>query len=247
MSEMDISPMPPISPEQWLDLVIACASHRSHDEAQRKFGELLVNRYFTIMPERYAQDTTASAYFDEMLCSVASAIRGFSVVRDMLQTNWETLKNARDREVDRAKRLDAYSPFNKDGYWHKLVGIFGAVGFSGFAMTLVSKWLKAAPIPLVLGAVFLFTIGLFGFEFLIDTFRNRRLKDCEARFPKDLLDFWEEKSMRGYRMVARQFLPLAIEISNRHYPDSHTSELSDDELDELVERHFAFKARSKPE
>lgn len=78
-------------------------------------------------------------------------------------------------------------------------------------------------------------------EFLIDTFRHYRLKDCEIRFPKELIDLWEERSLKGYRMVARQFLPLAIEISNRYYPNSY---IDDTNIDNIIEKHFAFKIRN---
>src|SRR5437588_14771 len=87
---------PPIAVEQWLDFVIASAAHRSVNAGQQKLGERLLERYFTSIPERWRGDQAATAYFDNMLCAVAAAIRGFSVVRDVFQTNWDSYKLARD-------------------------------------------------------------------------------------------------------------------------------------------------------
>jgi hypothetical protein len=65
---------PPVDIEQWLDFIIAAQSHRSRNEGQRKFGELLINRYFVALYDGHKNNAVAKAYLDHMLCVVASAI-----------------------------------------------------------------------------------------------------------------------------------------------------------------------------
>ena len=213
---------PPIDIEQWLDFVIAAAAHRSRDEAQRKFGELLINRYFVTFRDEYKDDPVAKAYLDNMLCAVASAVRGFSVVRDVFTTNWEAIREAKEREKARAERLDAFAPFKKDGYWKPAVGVIGALGLlspilAGFQQSIGNlPWILVA--ALAVGVL----VALIGMELFVDLLRNRRLAKVEERFPEDLYEFWQEKSLKGYRMVLRQFLLLAIKVREEFYPNLTT-------------------------
>lgn len=237
---------PPLDVEQWLDFIIASAAHRSHDPGHQKFGEMLVTRYFTTLPERYKEDVTATRYFDDMLCAVGSAIRGFSVVRDMFQTHWDTLKSAKETATKQAEQLQLFSPLSKEGIWGKIVG--GAVGL-GLGAPL-NQTLKArtehssiVSLLLVVGCV---ALSIIGMEVFVEWLRSRQTKRIEKLFPSELMAFWEERSLTGYRIVLRQFLPLAYKITNRHYPGSHPDTITDSEVEDAVEEHFAFQPKSKP-
>lgn len=260
---------PPVDIEQWLDFVIAAAAHRSRDEAQRKLGELLINRYFVTLRDEYKDDPVAKAYLDNMLCVVASAIRGFSVVRDVFTTNWETIRETKEREKARAERLDAFAPFREDGYWKNALAIAGALGLLSAILSGFQQWIGSLPWTLVAGIAVGVILLLFFIELFVDWLRNRRLAKVEERFPEDLYEFWRERTLKGYRMVLRQFLPLAIKIREEFYPDfitlnqgrvfenypvphidcgvcGETDRQGDlEELKEhlaaIVEQHFAFK------
>jgi hypothetical protein len=260
---------PPVDIEQWLDFVIAAAAHRSRDEAQRKFGELLINRYFVALRDEHKDDPVAKAYLDNMLCVVASAIRGFSVVRDVFTTNWETIRETKEREEARAERLDAFAPFREDGYWKKAIGVAGALGLLSVVLSGLQQWISGLPWALAAALAVGVIVLLFGMELFIGWLRNRRLAKVEERFPEDLYEFWRERTLKGYRMVLRQFLPLAIKIREEFYPDfitlnqgrvfenypvphidcgvcGETDRQGDlEELEEhlaaIVEQHFAFK------
>ena len=67
----------------------------------------------------------------------------------------------------------------------------------------------------------------------------------QRQFPDDLRSYWEESALKGYRMVLKQFLPLAVEITDHYYPRvGSTPSDTETKLDEIVERHFAFRLRT---
>jgi len=274
--ETNQSIQPPVDIEQWLDFVIAAAAHRSRDEAQRKFGELLINHYFVTLRDEYKDDPVARMYLDNTLCAVASAIRGFSVVRDVFATNWETIEEAKKQEKARAERLDAFAPFKNDGYWKSAVAVAGALGLlspilAGFQQSIGNlPWILIT--ALAVGVLLL----LFGMELFVGWLRDRRLTKLEERFPRDLYEFWREQSLENYRMVSRQFLLLAIKIREEFYPNLTTLDQRkvfedyavphidcgvrgeidrqndlkelEERLAAIVEQHFAFKLKEeKPE
>ncbi len=176
---------PPVDVEQWLDFVIGAAAHRSRDQAQRKFGELLIDRYFVTLRDEYRNDPVARAYLDNMLCAVASAIRGFSVVRDLSATNWEAINDARERETARAERIDRFAPFKKDGYWKPALTAIIALGLLSPILGGLQQSIGRLPwiLVLVLAAVWLLT--LFCTELFVDWIRNRRLARLQERFPEE--------------------------------------------------------------
>jgi len=220
--ETDKSVRPPVDIEQWLDIVIAAAAHRSRDEVQRKFGELLINRYFVTLRDEYKGDPVAKAYLDNMLSAVASAIRGFSVVRDVFATNWETIRKAKEREKARAERLDAFAPFKKDGYWKSAIAVIGALGLLSPVLAVFQQSIGNLPWILVAALAVGVVVSLISMELFVDWLRNSRLAKVEERFPEDLYEFWQEKSLKGYRMVLRQFLLLAIKVREEFYPNLTT-------------------------
>jgi hypothetical protein len=269
--ETDRTAHPPVDVEQWLDFIIAAASHRSSNEAHREFGQLLLDRYYVNLRDEYADDPVARAYLDNMLCAVSSAIRGFSVVRDRFTTNWRAFEEAKEREKARAERLDAFSPLKADGYWKPAVGIAAGLGLVSVVLSGLQKWIGSLPWVLVAALAVGVVVALFGMELFVDWLRNRRLARVEERFPKELYDFWREETLKGYRKVLYQFLPLAIKIREEFYPHLTTLDQdkvferysvphvncgvepdgeAQDNLDELddrlatiVERHFAFKLK----
>lgn len=270
--ETDEVVRPPVDIEQWLDFVIAAAAHRSRNEAQRKFGELLIDRYFATLRDDYKDDPVARAYLDNILCAVASAIRGFSVVRDMFATNWETISKAKEREKARAERIDNFAPFKRDGYWKPAVAMIGALGLLSLVLAGFQQIIGNLPWALVLALAVTVLLVLFGMELFVDWVRSRRLAKVEERFPEDLLEFWQERSLKGYRMVSRQFLLLAIKIREEFYPnltsldqrkvfesypvphiecgirgENAQSDLEELEqhLNAIVEQHFAFRLKEK--
>lgn len=262
---------PPVDVEQLIDLIIASASHRSHDEGQRKFGELLIQRYFVELPKDYASDPIAKKYLDNMLCAVASAIRGFSVTRDLFETQWIMIREAKARERARAERLDAFSPLKPDGYWKQAILVIGGLGILSIILAGFRGFIGSLPWTITL----IFAVGclalLFLMELFVDYLRNLRIAQAEKKYPNDLLSTWREKTLEGYRSVCRQFLFLALKIREEYYPQMSTingikiyekyliphidigvagRDLKDyDELNQIlstvIEQHFAFKVQPK--
>jgi hypothetical protein len=269
----DNSDRPPVDIEQWLDFVIAAAAHKSRDEAQRKFGELLINHYFITLPDEYKNHPVAKRYLDNMICAVASAIRGFSIVRNILQSHWEAIEKAKEHERARAERLDGFAPFKKGGYWKPAAAVIGALGLLSPILAGFQQSIGDLPSILVAMLAVGIIIVLISMELFVDWLRNRRLAKVEERFPEDLYAFWREESLKGYRMVSRQFLLLAIKIREEYYPNlttlngrrifqdypvphidcgvhgevNHQSNLKEleEHLAAIVEQHFAFKLKEK--
>lgn len=235
---------PPIELDSWLSFIVASAAHRSANAGHQKFGELFVQRYFTLLPERYKEDPVATLYFDEMLCAVASAMRGFSVVRDSFQTNLDSLKAAKEAEIKRLEQIDNFSPVAKDGVWGKVVALGVSAGLAtSLQVTLKTRFSSIGVGWLIAGllAVAISVIGLTVFVFVL---RNKESRKVEERFPSDVLERWEDRALKGYRIVLKQFLPLAREITERHYPGNYPEQFTDEEATAFIERHFAFKPSS---
>jgi hypothetical protein len=183
----------------------------------------------------------------------------------------ESFREAEKIERDRAQRLDAYAPFNEDGYWKKAIGIAGTLGLLSATLSGFQEWIGNLPWMLVGVLAVGVIVFLFGVELFIDWLRNRRLTTIEERFPERLYELWENKALGSYRRVLYQFLLLAIRIREEFYPnlktigelnvferypiphincgvqEEHNSQGSLDELEErlaaIVEQHFAFKPK----
>jgi hypothetical protein len=226
--------------------VIASAAHRSQNAGHQKFGDTLIQRYFVTLPDRYRDDRVATCYFDEMLCAVASAIRGFSVVRDIFQTNWETLKSTKEAALKTAERVEVFSPARKEGVWGVIVAAVIGLGLGVPIMEAAkAKWATQGlqSLALIAGSIGLSIILMV---VIVEVLRSWLIGRAEQQFPPKLLEQWEDRSLKGYRTVLKQFLPLAIEITNRHYPGGHPEALDEAVIETMIERHFAFKLKSKP-
>lgn len=233
---------PPVAVEQWVDLIVASAAHRSHNPGQQAFGQALLQRYFVALPERYRDDKVALQYFDNMLCVVAAGVRGFSVVRDVFQTNWDALKSERDAAVAYMERLRQFAPLQKDGYWSKALGAALGAGLATPLAAAFSKTVSPAPLLWILVGLGGAAAGVIAVQWIVEWLVRREQRRIESAYPQKLLDEWQQKSLRGYRTVIRQIVPLAIEVSDRFYPGG-SAPLGEDKLDEVVERHFAFKLK----
>lgn len=234
---------PPVELESWIDFIIASAAHRSSNAGHQKFGDALVQRYFVSLPERFKEDKVATAYFDHMLLAVAAAVRGFSVVRDIFQTNWDSLKAGRDAGTKQAERYELFAPLKKDGRIGQAIAAVLGIGVGAPLTQALKSKLGNSPIVALLFIAGAIVISLLVLEVLVEWLRSRELTRVERSYPADLLTNWEEKSLKGYQTVLKQFLPLAIEITNRYYPGSFGDSMADEEIAALIERHFAFKSK----
>lgn len=238
---------PPVDVEQWVDFVIASAAHRSGNAGHAKFGDALVQRYFASLPERYKEDPVASAYFDDMLCAVASAVRGFSVARDAFQTRVGSIRAAKDAELKRAERLDALSPLTKESVWGKAAATVAALGLwvpiqSDLKGKLASEslaWLGAAALA-VMAAV-------LGLVLLVYWLQGGVMRRVERAFPDEVNAQWESRALADYGRVLERFVPIAADITERHYPGGSAGKVDTGKVADIVDRHLAFKARNVEE
>ncbi len=260
---------PPVDIEQWMDLVVAANASRSQNEGQRKFGEKIIERYFVDLRGNYANDPVAQQFLDNMLCAVASAIRGFSVARDEFSTEWKALENKKNLQIEGAKLIDRFAPFAENGYFKQAITIVGALGISSPIVAGFQQSIGNLPWILIVSVAGAFAIGLFIIQGLIDSKRNQQMIQIEEDFPDSLRYEWETETLNKYRDILKQFLLSAIRIRYEYYPnlttisytelDSATTTPSKtgktvcvkkiklDELnkyiDLIVEQHFAFKAK----
>ena len=266
---MSESSRPPLDVEQAMDVILAAAAHRSTEERHREFGKLVLDRYFTQLREDYKDNLTAKGYLDNLIASMASAVRAFSVERDRFGRRIEALETEKQQQVEAAKRILDYSPLKEKGVWGKAFGIVGGGGIAvalrtGFALEVhVAPWLLLA--FAAAGAV----VGLVACEFLINWYYDRQRDKIEENFPDRVESAWQTRSLRSYHKILRQFLVSAIKIREEYYPELPTlagtrlfnlrgmphlnfageGPASDEEisadlnlmLDAIVERHFALE------
>ena len=230
---------PPVDVEQWLDFIIGAQAHRSRNEGQRKFGDLLINRYFKSLCEDYKSDATAKLYLDNMLCAVASAMRQMSIYRDIFGTDWETLREAKEREQARAEQIVEFAPFKKNGFWKPAVATVAALGLSSPILAGFQKTIGNLPWILVAAISLLVILALFIMELFVDWLHNRRLDKVQKRFPADLYKSWQEKELNGWKSVLGKFMLLAENIQNEFYPELKASGPGKN-MGEIVDRHIAF-------
>lgn len=239
---------PPIDCEQWLSLVIALQSHRSSNTGQKEFGNRLMEIVFDKLPARFDSDPVARAYFDNTLAEVAWAVRGFSVVRDIYQTNIASIEKSRQVEIARIESLRKLAPFASDSLWGKAKGAFVGIGLALPLTGLATTWFGATTPILVISAATAVAVGLVGMEIAVDGYVSGRLQALQESIPGNTLETWQTCALTGYKTIARRFLEKLAPIEARYYPapgasrsDAGTAS-SDDGFDKLLARAFAVEA-----
>lgn len=261
--------IPPLDTEQALDLVLALPAHRSQNSQHAAFGALLLQEYFVKLRDRYKDDEAAIGYLDNLFACIASTVRAFSVERDIFGTRWQSKIRQREHSIERANRLDKYSPFREDGVWGKFFASIGGAGTGAFAGAIIQTILNGSNWIAIGGALLGIVVGLFAFDIALDALRNRILRQVEANVPADIVKTWEAETIVNYRKILRHFLVSAIKIREEWYPelsslngrrifstyevphihfanDDSSSEarqpivLLEDELDKIISRHMAL-------
>jgi hypothetical protein len=230
---------------------------------------LVLDRYFTQLREDYKDDPTAKGYLDNLMASMASAVRAFSVERDRFGRRTKALETEKQQQVEAVSRILDYSPLKEKGIWGKAVSIIGGGGIAvalraGFALKV-----HAAPWLLLAFAAAGAVVGLVICEFLINWYHDRQRDKIEEHFPNRVEYEWQTRSFKSYQKILRQFLVSAIKIREEYYPELPTlggkrlsnlqgfphlnfvgeSAASEEEvspeanrmLDAIVERHFALE------
>src|SRR5689334_18985207 len=91
---------PPIDVESAIDLILAAAAHRSNNAKHSEFGKFILDQYFIKLREEYKDDPIGKRYLDNLFAAIAAAIRGFSVERDIFGTQWLSLQEQKQYELD---------------------------------------------------------------------------------------------------------------------------------------------------
>ncbi len=215
--------IPPIDAEAALDLVLALPAHRSHNPSHAAFGKQILDEYLVGVRARYKDDPVASRYLDNLLAAVASAVRAFSVERDMFATRWDSISEIKKADLERVKRIDGYSPFSEGNYWNKAIAILAAGGISVpvvkkiIAETGITSTIAQAPIYLA-GLIVLSFGVLFITDWLVFRYKATRLNRIEKLYPEELERVWRQRSMSQYRLVLRNFLLSALVLRETYYP-----------------------------
>jgi hypothetical protein len=240
----DACPKPPVDLEQWVDFIVASVAHGSSNTGHQKFGDCLIQRYFVTLPERYKEDKVASLYFDNILCTVASAIRGFSVVQEQSETHNESLKGRADAFMARAERLERLSPFSKNDVWGKLISGVAGIGITASLSDKIKSLGAKESLPTtfvyILALIVFITISMLLLFFLIVWIRKRHAEHLERQHPLHLVEHRRTTSREDYRTVLRQFLPIAHEVAQRYYPDPNERDWTPADLERIIERHLVF-------
>ncbi|HEV8540237.1 MAG TPA: hypothetical protein VGQ60_03660, partial [Nitrospiraceae bacterium] len=181
------------------------------------------DEYLVGLRERYKNDEIASRYLDNLFACIASAVRAFSVEQDMFRTRWQGIAEIRKTEIERAKRIEGYSPFTEGNYWNKVLAILAAVGITLPTMKTILEESGITSmlfqVPAYLGGlIVVFTIVLFWGDWLIFRYKIYRLAKIEKLYPMDIENVWRERSMSRYEVILRDFLLSALILRETYYP-----------------------------
>ena len=215
--------LPPIDAEAALDLVLALPAHRSHNPSHASFGKQILDEYLVGVRARHKDDPVASRYLDNLLAAIASAVRAFSVERDMFATRWDGIFEIKKADLERAKRIDRYSPFSEGNYWNKAIAILAA---GGITVPLVKKIVEEmgitstiAQAPIYLGGLIVLSFAvLFFTDWLVFRYKAVRLARIEKLYPEEVERVWRQRSMSQYRLILRNFLLTALILRETYYP-----------------------------
>ena len=230
----------PLPIEAWVDVILASAAHRSSNIGQQRFGEQLIERYFTAVPDRFREDEAASAYFDEMIPAVASTIRAFSVARDIFQTQTASMEALKEISLNHLQHMEALAPTSKSGLWGKGIAVLGAVGLVAPLHKALLATYTNVDLAWLLAIGAALALSIIALEILIHTLQAAQARRIESAFPSTLASTWRDEAMTQYRSILAKYIPRAIQITNRHFPENKVSELSEEQVLELIERQLAF-------
>lgn len=217
-----MEPKPPLDIEETLDLVLAAAAHRSSNDKHAEFGRMLLEEYFVKLRERYRSDEVACRYLDNLLACAASAVRALSVARDIFGTRWESFSNLRQHAIISANRLDTYSPLRGGRVLGKILSIISGISSGGLISEVLKTWLGQSNILLLSSIGLGFLLGLFGFDFFLDRYKQHLIKKVESDLPKSLEESWRYQTLQQYRVILRNFLLAAIKVREQWYPNMPT-------------------------
>jgi hypothetical protein len=242
------TPLPPLDAETALDLTMALCAHRSSNERHAEFGKLIAEQFLVQLPERCADDPVASGYLTELAMPVASAVRAFSVQRDIFQTRWQSLKSEQARLLERSNRYLAFSPLQEDSLWGRIWAVVAALGgstlvgiLSSLLIDTTALWVSAPVLLLFIPASL-----VLADEILLN--RALRLKElAEDSYAPRLEATWENTALCEYPQILRTCLINAIRVQAKWYPDYPTGvPEGDEEAQEayyfsVIRRHMAFR------
>lgn len=231
---------PPFSLEQAVDLILAMPAHRSSNAGHAAFGKTLIDEYIVKLREKYQDDSVAYTYLTELFAAAASAIRAFSVQRDIYEAERKAQESLRDFRIEKAKRSWEYSLL--DDFRGQIGTLFAGMTLTGLGVFLNAGYKSVAALPAVWLAVIIWDI-------MVRYYGEYRLEKAVARFPKASQKNWQEEAINKYKQIIVDFVVVAAGIQARHYPDSwigdvHASLISDDGMAAygraVAARHMSF-------
>ena len=147
---------PPFAIEQAVDLILALPAHRSSNANHVDFGKMLVDEYFVKLRDYYKSDPVAYAYLNELFAAIASAVRAFSVQRDIFQTQRTAKTNGRDAVIEKSKRIWSYSLL--EDFRGQITTLFTGLTLTGLAAYLNAGYKSLLALPSVWLALIIWDI-----------------------------------------------------------------------------------------
>jgi hypothetical protein len=216
---------------------------RSSNDKQQAFGERLMDIVFSELPKRHASDPCLDHYFNDVLAEVAWAIRGFSVVRDIFQSESDACKRARDIEARHIESLARLAPFSSESIWGKMKGTLVGIGISAPLLGLSTKFFGASTPVVVISSMVIVTMSLVGMELIVNQYVSRRQSRLERNAPNDVMAAWQTKALTAYKDISRSFLYKVDAIHHRHFSGEDSTKLTGDEVEQMLTRAFPLESK----
>lgn len=243
--DCDTRAIPPIDVETAIDLVLALPAHRSSDEGHARFGAVLVDEYIVKLREHYRDDPTAFAYLNELMAVVGSAVRAFSVTRDIFTRQRSALVAVRQLRIEDAEHIREYSPLHKDGVWGRVLVLATNLGGTGVLSYLGQQLIGELSVWVWI-AVFLVLLvpALLLVDFLVQRRVSAILSQATKSLPEEVDEVWHQKTKEQYCQILSCFLRHAIRIQRKWYPKADvpcdpTSGAFEEDVRRIAKQHLA--------
>ena len=223
----DDGKVPPLDVEAGLDIVLALPAHRSSNANHASFGKQIADVYLEQLRERHKDDPIASRYLDNLCAAIFSAVRAFSVERDLFATRWDSISEIKKADLERVKRIDGYSPLSDNNLWKKALVVLAASGITIPTAGKVIEHVGAGSVFLQLpiymaGLVVCSLLVLLAVDWMVFRYKAARLARIEKIYPEEVEKVWRQRSMAQYKVILRNFLLSALIIRETYYPHLHS-------------------------
>jgi hypothetical protein len=192
-----------------IQFILALPAHRSNNAGHQQLGIRTLDYLFEFKAD---EDGIDCDFNKEIIISILSAVRAFSVERDALASRWDSQKEIKEKREILISSFKKFLPLEEDNHWAKIISFapFLATYVFLFINNLSLTWYQNI-LLISLPFIFLQLIGTLSIHII----HTKYLK----RADKDKADEWQNSSMQKYQHIVSCFIDEYVSIFQKYYPD----------------------------